>query len=55
MLSQIFANNSENIISMGKTSCSLQKDEVMDCVQFSSVCKKTPDSYEQLFGLDQEL
>lgn len=40
MLPQIFANNSKNIISMGKTSCSLQKDEVTDRVEFSTLCKK---------------
>jgi hypothetical protein len=40
MLHQIFVDSCEDIISIDKVSSSLQKDEVADCIEFSSVCKK---------------
>jgi CheY-like chemotaxis protein len=40
MLAQILANSYEDIISIDKASISLEKDEVIDCVEFPNVCGK---------------
>jgi hypothetical protein len=40
VLPQIFVNESESIICIDEASSRLQKDEVTDCVEFSSVCEK---------------
>jgi len=40
MLAQIFANKWKDIISINKAIGSLQKDGVIDCVEFPSVSQK---------------
>jgi UDP-glucuronate 4-epimerase len=40
MLPQILVNDSEDIISIGKVSSSLEKDGMTDCIKFSNACEK---------------